>query len=246
MATTAIQSRTASIIMPSIHLGSFSPYPDMANDEKDPLRFSDDNTVPVIRDENGLASYSQQRKSAQWRSQNASYPPAQPYSYTANRTASATSPPSRKPPPAGSMYSSVKSPAIPVQPPNSPAQVPGPPREVCVECMMRDEDMADVDVTGPGVWDRESDIYYHELCQREEEEERDRDPNLNPNASSGGLSSSADCSRPRARGGKLTEGNLKVWLSLVSLIIHSGPDTAHTLSEPTRAFLQAPDPHYVP
>lgn len=80
---------------------------------------------------------------------------------------------------------------------------------------MRDEDMADVDVSGPGVWDRESDMYYHELCQREEEEERERDQSLHPNSSSG-LSSSASCSRPRARGAKLTEANLKIWLSLVS------------------------------
>lgn len=81
---------------------------------------------------------------------------------------------------------------------------------------MRDEDMADVDVTGPGVWDRESDIYYHELCRQEEEEAEQRDPdqNVHPNSSSG-LSSSAGCSRPRARGSKLTEGNLKIWLSMV-------------------------------
>lgn len=80
---------------------------------------------------------------------------------------------------------------------------------------MRDEDMADVDVTGPGVWDRESDVYYYELCQREEEEDRERDQSLHPNSSSG-LSSSLGCSLPRARGTKLTEGNLKVWLSMVS------------------------------
>ncbi|KAJ2988955.1 hypothetical protein NUW54_g8944 [Trametes sanguinea] len=61
-----------------------------------------------------------------------------------------------------------------------------------------------VDVTSPGVWDRESDILYEELCRREAEEE-----------ASGQASSSDNHSRPRAKGGKLTEENLKFWLSIV-------------------------------
>ena len=35
---------------------------------------------------------------------------------------------------------------------------------------MRDRDMADIDVTGKGVWDRESDIDLREMLQREDEE----------------------------------------------------------------------------
>ncbi|TBU33742.1 hypothetical protein BD311DRAFT_391656 [Dichomitus squalens] len=92
------------------------------------------------------------------------------------------------------------SPAPAMQPSFSPPQVPK--EEVCVECAMRDQDMADVDVTSPGVWDRESDILYEELCRREEEEE-----------ASGGASSD-NHSRPRAKGGRLTEENLRFWLSI--------------------------------
>lgn len=67
---------------------------------------------------------------------------------------------------------------------------------------MRDQDMADVDVTSPGVWDRASDVLFEELKEREREEE------------AAGIVSS-DEKRPRARGGRLTEQNLKLWLSIV-------------------------------
>lgn len=97
------------------------------------------------------------------------------------------------------------SPAAPaMQPSFSPPQVPK--EEVCVECAMRDQDMADVDVTSPGVWDRESDVFYEELCKREAEEEIS------------GRASSENHSRPRAKGGKLTEENLRFWLSIVRFI----------------------------
>ena len=88
-----------------------------------------------------------------------------------------------------------------MQPSFSPPQVPK--EEVCVECAMRDQDMADVDVTSPGIWDRESDVLYEELCRREAEED------------AVGQASSDTHSRPRAKGGKLTEENLKFWLSIV-------------------------------
>lgn len=96
--------------------------------------------------------------------------------------------------------------------PVNPIYSPGPPliqEEVCIECAMRDQDMADVDVTSPGVWDRESDIYYHEMVQQEMEEEAKRTinpdyiPNLDPN-------------RPSTKGGRLTEQSVKIWLSLVN------------------------------
>ncbi|THH30800.1 hypothetical protein EUX98_g3380 [Antrodiella citrinella] len=82
----------------------------------------------------------------------------------------------------------------------APPQMPK--EEVCVECSMRDQDMADVDVTGPGVWERESDVMYEDLIRREEEGE------------TSGKSSSDHSSRPRAKGGPLTEGNMKLWLSM--------------------------------
>jgi hypothetical protein len=83
---------------------------------------------------------------------------------------------------------------------------PLPAEEVCVECAMRDQDMADVDVTSPGVWARESDIHYDELLRRELEEEAMAIP-------------AQEQQRPRARGGRLTEANLKLWLTLVRVLL---------------------------
>ena len=51
--------------------------------------------------------------------------------------------------------------------PLPPHLIPQP--EVCVECMMRDRDMADVDVTTTGVWDRDSDVDWKEQLKWEEE-----------------------------------------------------------------------------
>ena len=46
-----------------------------------------------------------------------------------------------------------------------------PKEEICVECAMRDQDMADVDVTSPGIWRRDSDVDFEDLLQRELEDE---------------------------------------------------------------------------
>ena len=92
--------------------------------------------------------------------------------------------------------------------PINPILSPNPPQpqeEVCVECAMRDQDMADVVVVGPGIWDRESDVLFEELLRREEEEE------------ASGILASECSSRPRARGGRLTEQNLKLWATMVSV-----------------------------
>lgn len=92
-------------------------------------------------------------------------------------------------------------------------------REICVECAMRDQDMADVDVTSPGVWERESDVYYHELCAREAEEEEERTRTSSGSHSEGQShvirDRHRDPNRPRARGNRLTEQNIKLWLSMV-------------------------------
>ncbi|THH21349.1 hypothetical protein EW146_g191 [Bondarzewia mesenterica] len=88
----------------------------------------------------------------------------------------------------------------PINPVYSPTP-PNPMEEVCVECAMRDQDMADVDVTSPGIWERESDVAFHELLRREIDEDTQ------------GIVSD-DPERPRARGGRLTEPNMKLWLSL--------------------------------
>lgn len=83
---------------------------------------------------------------------------------------------------------------------------PLPAEEVCVECAMRDQDMADVDVTSPGIWARESDVHYEELLRRELEEEALAIP-------------PQEQQRSRARGGRLTEANLKLWLTLVRVFL---------------------------
>lgn len=82
------------------------------------------------------------------------------------------------------------------------------PEEICVECAMRDQDMADVDVASPGVWARDSDVHFEDLLRRELEEESMGVPSQEPQ-------------RPKARGGRLTEANLKLWLSLVRLFFSS-------------------------
>ncbi|KAJ3562979.1 hypothetical protein NP233_g9240 [Leucocoprinus birnbaumii] len=92
-------------------------------------------------------------------------------------------------------------PVNPVYSPPQPAQAPSPPEEVCVECAMRDQEMADVDVTSPGVWERASDAAFEELKKRELEDEANGIVNSDP-------------SRPRIRGGRLTEQNLRLWLSI--------------------------------
>ncbi|KAF8210272.1 hypothetical protein K438DRAFT_1903842 [Mycena galopus ATCC 62051] len=57
-------------------------------------------------------------------------------------------------------------------PPANPVALSTPPQEeVCVECAMRDQDMIDVDVTSPGIWERESDAMFEELKRSELEDE---------------------------------------------------------------------------
>lgn len=90
--------------------------------------------------------------------------------------------------------------------PVNPVYSPRPPQEeVCVECAMRDQDMADVDVTSPGMWDRESDVLFEELKAREAEEDAT------------GIINVDEPPRPRVKGGRLTEQNVKIWLSIVRL-----------------------------
>lgn len=221
--TTMTTQLATDFVVPTIHLGSFKSY-----------RLPSDRTPMTGNIDGHLHSnlYIQQQQQhdsniTPSRSASAPYPNMQNKPYIAKHPSVALSaapiinPSSSNPvttsPTSPRMLPSPAAQAspVPVQPLNNPPQTLGPPRELCLECMMRDEDMIDVDVTSPGVWDRESDVWYHELCKREEEEERER--NLHPSTSSG-ISSSASCSHPRARGTKLTEGNLVVWLNLV---IHS-------------------------
>lgn len=86
--------------------------------------------------------------------------------------------------------------------------------EVCIECMMRDRDMADIDVLGEGVWERESDASYHELVRMEEEADYRARMSGTPSSS---MDYHQSTGRPRARGGPLTSDNLKVWLTMVCI-----------------------------
>jgi hypothetical protein len=92
-------------------------------------------------------------------------------------------------------------------------QMPSPPEEVCIECMTRDRDMADVIVTGPGVWDRESDVHLRDLMEREDEEERAwRERHAAELAVPG---TKLRPPRRASKGHRLTEQNLKIWLTMV-------------------------------
>ncbi|KAJ7188265.1 hypothetical protein C8R46DRAFT_979302 [Mycena filopes] len=116
-----------------------------------------------------------------------------------------------------------------ITPPSAPNPVvlSSPPQEeVCVECAMRDQDMIDVDVTTPGVWERESDVMFEDLLRRELEDE-----------ASGVVPE--DASRPRARGGLLTEQNLKVWLSVNPREPAARQQTLNTYLKSQRTLLEA-------
>ncbi|KAG9316475.1 hypothetical protein JVU11DRAFT_2511 [Chiua virens] len=114
--------------------------------------------------------------------------------------------------------------------PINPILSPNPPQpqeEICVECAMRDQDMVDVVVVGPGIWDRESDVLFEELLRREEEEE-----------TSGSLTSECS-SRPRAKGGRLTEQNLKLWATMTPKEPTSRQQTVETYVKAQRSLLEA-------
>ncbi|KAJ1020111.1 hypothetical protein NDA16_004391 [Ustilago loliicola] len=92
--------------------------------------------------------------------------------------------------------------------------------EVCLECMMRDEDMIDITVTGEGVWERESDKEFEEAVRLEAEEAANGNGSFNgPGESSGhgdSINSHRDSRgsrRPRKKIGKgepLTVDRLKL------------------------------------
>lgn len=130
---------------------------------------------------------------------------------------SAAQPPSQPKPPQA-QYVSRPQPTLPISNPSqsSPAPIPVvqaqaaqrvmPPEEVCIECMMRDRDMADVDVTSPGVWERESDVWYEELVRRELKEARR------------GIVPTVNSNKPKSKGDPLTEANLGIWLTKVRFL----------------------------
>jgi hypothetical protein len=136
--------------------------------------------------------------------------PPGPYPYSPATTAKplVTNSPSKQLMPTSLNY------GVTLQVQNGPrAQMPPPPEEVCIECMTRDRDMADVIVTGPGVWDRESDVYLRDLLEREDEVERAwRERHAAELAVPG---TKLRAPRRASKGHRLTEQNLKIWLSMV-------------------------------
>ncbi|KAG1752934.1 hypothetical protein EDB19DRAFT_1903317 [Suillus lakei] len=114
-------------------------------------------------------------------------------------------------------------PINPILSPNPPV----PPEEICVECAMRDQDMADVVVVGPGIWERESDVIYEELLRREQEDE------------AAGVVSSECSSKPRARGGRLTEQNIKIWHTMTPREPASKQQTLEQYVKAQRSLLEA-------
>ncbi|KAJ6588056.1 hypothetical protein B0H19DRAFT_1247774 [Mycena capillaripes] len=108
----------------------------------------------------------------------------------------------------------------------APALSTTPQEEVCVECAIRDQGLIDVDVTSPGIWERESDVMYDELMRRELEDE-----------ANGVIAD--DPSRPRARGGLLMEQNLKAWLSANLREPAARQQTINTYIKSQRALLEA-------
>ncbi|KAL0072358.1 hypothetical protein AAF712_000121 [Marasmius tenuissimus] len=112
-------------------------------------------------------------------------------------------------------------PVNPVYPPKNQGE------EVCIECAMRDQDMADVDVTSPGVWERDSDVHYEDLKRREAEE------------AATGIVNTETPPRPRSVGGRLTEQNLKLWLSVNPREPTARQQTLNTFVRSQRALLEA-------
>ncbi|GAA5860951.1 hypothetical protein JCM1840_002016 [Sporobolomyces johnsonii] len=158
-----------------------------------------------------------------------------------------SSPPHSQQSPTSPPLQLAPQPRLSPQPQSQPSQNPFPQQaqipphlipqpEVCVECMMRDRDMADVDVTGAGVWERESDAEWREQCRWEEESleggggsgeragsqesaggtrRRGSGAAWSRESSGRGTSGSGGERRKRVgRGQALTSGNLKVWTSM--------------------------------
>ncbi|KAG8734525.1 hypothetical protein FRC11_000013 [Ceratobasidium sp. 423] len=145
-----------------------------------------------------LGSFSHMQSQAQTMSPRRSSPPRDPPALSAVPELS-------RPPLMFSAEDLLNNPAdsrypAPAQPPMQPVMAAI--EEVCVECMMRDRDMADVDVTSPDIWARESDVWYEELVRREEEEARS------------GMLPDPQRRRTPARGTPLTEANLRIWTQM--------------------------------
>ncbi|KAM0752918.1 hypothetical protein T439DRAFT_323532 [Meredithblackwellia eburnea MCA 4105] len=99
-----------------------------------------------------------------------------------------------------------------------PHLVPQP--EICVECMMRDRDMIDVDVTGEGIWARDSDVDFDDVMRWEEEGSTSEEK---AGGSREGLAGGSRDSHQRGnqgrgkrlgRGQPLTTASLKLWTSM--------------------------------
>lgn len=72
--------------------------------------------------------------------------------------------------------------------------------EVCLECMMRDEDMIDVNVLGPGLWERESDRDFDDALRAEAEEDVRRDGEREARAAAAAANAAGNGEEPSVTG----------------------------------------------
>ena len=152
-----------------------------------------------------------------------------------------------------------------------PHLIPQP--EICVECMMRDRDMADVDVVGEGIWDRESDAEFEEALRWDADEggpgtasgdhrgggseesaggtrstpRRSLERGTGGSRESAGGRSSVYGAPPRKRIGRgqpLTTPSLKLWTSMVSCLLYVALGAELTSSDRIRLHLLTAGGHF--
>jgi len=113
-----------------------------------------------------------------------------------------------------------------------PQPRPKPQEEVCVECMMRDRDLADVDVTSPGVWSRPRDADYEDLVRGDREEDLGSDTRSSLAHERQSIAGNSSSSRPasrrvRARDSRLTEEGIRKWILVVRTLSWSSHCILH-------------------
>ena len=165
--------------------GASSPYPPIAGSTQHTQRFSLPTTIglPASRSQISLAAPNPAQRNSSTTSlrpqPTLTYPSASsrhlpemhPSALEARPSQSAPFPPSSSPPRGhrkdGTAALGAIAPAAVQQRERPDASRPlG--QEVCLECLMRDRDMADIAVTGPGVWSRASDADFEEALRAEE------------------------------------------------------------------------------
>lgn len=161
--------------------GSSSPYPPLGAQQQQrySLPAQASSTIPTFSQPFPLHSSAAMAQTASLRpqptmnyntpGQSKHLPEMHPSALEARPSISAPFPPSSSPPrnPKGPNNATIATPAA-LQQRERPDTSRPLGQEICLECLMRDRDMADVEVTGPGVWSRNSDIDFEEALRAEE------------------------------------------------------------------------------